>query len=287
MEKATQGWVYDILALNDLFKRSLCSICVMAKMEFAQKSLHSRIWRADVDKGKTKSRISANFERQPIKLWPISERPREKLFNLGPEGLSDGELLAVLLRIGKAGQSAEDLARQLMSIFNGISGIDRAHVEELLAVPGMGIAKTAQLKAAIEIGKRARRQTAQPKDFSNAADVAAYIRPWFEGKRQESFLAIFLDGQNRLLAERVIAEGIPTQATVYVRRVMEEALRVSASAFIVAHNHPSGHPNPSPADDQTTQEIMQAAGLLNLIFQDHIISGSGNSYYSYTENDKL
>ncbi|MBW1811888.1 MAG: JAB domain-containing protein, partial [Deltaproteobacteria bacterium] len=91
----------------------------------------------------------------------------------------------------------------------------------------------------------------------------------------------------RLLAERVIAEGIPTQATVYVRRVMEEALRVSASALIVAHNHPSGHPDPSPADDQTTQGLKQAADLLNLVFLDHIIIGSGNSYYSYAENDKL
>ena len=225
--------------------------------------------------------------RQPIKDWPASERPREKLLHLGPEGLSDGELLAVLLRIGKSGQTAEDLGRKLLSQFSGISGIDRAHIEDLLTVPGMGIAKTAQLKAAIEIGKRVRMQNAQPKGFNDAADVAAYIRPRFEGKRQESFLSILLNGQNHLLAERVIAEGIPTQATIYVRRVMEEALRVSASSFIVAHNHPSGHPAPSPADDQTTQDLKQAADLLNMVFQDHIIIGSGNSYYSYAENDKL
>ena len=229
----------------------------------------------------------AKSARQPIKDWPASERPREKLLHLGPEGLSDGELLAVLLRIGKSGQSAEDLGRQLISHFDGIGGLDRAHIEELLAVSGMGIAKTAQLKAAIEIGKRARMQHAQPEGFDHAADVAAYIRPRFEGKRQESFLSILLDGQNRLLAERVIAEGIPTQATIYVRRVMEEALRVSASAFIVAHNHPSGHPAPSRADDRTTQDLKQAADILNLVFQDHIIIGSGNSYYSYAENDKL
>ena len=195
--------------------------------------------------------------------------------------------MAVLLRIGKAGQSAEDLGRHLLAKFKGISGIDRAHIEELLAVPGMGIAKTAQLKAAIEIGKRVRMQKAQPKGFNDAADVADYIRPRFEGKRQESFSTILLDGQNRLIDEKVIAEGIPTQATVYVRRVLEEALRVSASAFIVAHNHPSGHPAPSPADDKTTQDLKQAADLLNLVFQDHIIIGSGNTYYSYAENDKL
>lgn len=99
--------------------------------------------------------------------------------------MSDGELLAVLLRIGKSGQSAEEMGRHLLTKFKGISGIDRAHFEELLAVPGMGIAKTAQLKAAIEIGKRTCRQNAKPKGFSNAAEVVAYIRPRFEGRRQE------------------------------------------------------------------------------------------------------
>ncbi|MBE9544429.1 MAG: DNA repair protein RadC [Proteobacteria bacterium] len=222
-----------------------------------------------------------------IVSWPKTERPREKLLHSGPETLSDGELMAVLLRIGKAGQSAEDLGRHLLAKFKGISGIDRSHIEELMSVPGMGIAKTAQLKAAIEIGKRVRMQKALPKSFNHAADVVSYIRPRFEGKRQESFLIILLDGQNRLIDEKVIAEGIPTQATVYVRRVMEEALRVSASAFIVAHNHPSGHPAPSSSDDRTTQDLKQAADLLNLVFQDHIIIGRGNSYYSYAENDKL
>jgi len=117
--------------------------------------------------------------------------------------------------------------------------------------------------------------------------VAAYIRPRFEGKRQECFLAILLDGQNQLLAERFIAEGIPTQATVYVSRVMEEALRVSASSFVVIHNHPSGNPNPSDMDDQTTQDLKQASDLLNLVFLDHIIIGVGSSYYSYADNEKI
>lgn len=195
--------------------------------------------------------------------------------------------MAVLVRIGKKGQSAEDLGRKILTQFNGISGIDRAHVEELLSVSGMGIAKAAQLKAAIEIGKRIRMQDFRPRNFANAAELAIYIRPKFEGKRHELFLAILLDGQNQLLAERTIAEGIPTQATVYIRRVMEEALRVSASAFVVVHNHPSGNPTPSPGDDDTTHDLKHAADLLNLILIDHIIIGSGNSYYSYAENDKF
>jgi DNA repair protein RadC len=222
-----------------------------------------------------------------IVSWPETERPREKLFHSGAESLSDGELLAVLVRIGKKGQSAEDLGRKILTRFNGISGIDRAHVEELISVSGMGIAKAAQLKAAIEIGKRIRMYDFQPQFFANATEIAAYIRPKFEGKRHELFLAILLDGQNQLLAQRTIAEGIPTQATVYIRRVMEEALRVSASAFVVVHNHPSGNPAPSPGDDDTTHDLKQAADLLNLIFLDHLIIGKGNRYYSYAEDDKL
>lgn len=96
---------------------------------------------------KAKSDFAPKSAHQPIRDWPATERPREKLLQFGPEGLSDGELLAVLLRIGKSGHSAEDMGRQLLTQFNGITGIDRAHIEELLAVPGMGIAKTAQLKA--------------------------------------------------------------------------------------------------------------------------------------------
>jgi DNA repair protein RadC len=238
-------------------------------------------------KALTSMAIKPRKKSKGIVSWPKTERPREKLLHSGPETLSDGELMAVLLRIGKAGQSAEDLGRHLLAKFKELSGIDRAHIEELLAVPGMGVAKTAQLKAAIEIGKRVRMQTAQPKNFNNAADVATYVRPRFEGKRQECFLTILLDGQNQLLAERWIAEGIPTQATIYVRRVIEEALRVSASAFIVAHNHPSGQPNPSPSDDQTTQDLKQAADLMDLAFLDHLIIGSENAYFSYSENDKL
>lgn len=87
---------------------------------------------------KENSAITPKSEHQPIKDWPVTERPREKLLQLGPEGLSDGELLAVLLRIGKSGQTAEDMGRQLLAKFNGISGIDRAHIEELLSIPGMG-----------------------------------------------------------------------------------------------------------------------------------------------------
>jgi DNA repair protein RadC len=226
------------------------------------------------------------ISKKAIKEWPEGERPREKLIQYGAENLSDAELLAILLRVGNAGQSAKDLGRDLLEAFNGLSGIDRSHVEDLLKMHGIGIAKASQLKASIEIGKRVRSQQARPSSFLTAESVVAYCRPKFEGKRHELFLALLLDGQNQLLAERIVAEGVPTQATVYTRRVMEEALRISASSIVVVHNHPSGKANPSKDDIETTCRLKQAADVLELILLDHIIIGS-ESFYSFADNNGI
>ncbi len=227
--------------------------------------------------------LPANFS---IKKWPEGERPREKLIQFGAESLTDAELLAILLRVGKAGSSAIDLGRQIIDKLNGISGIDRAHVEDLLKFKGLGLAKTAQIKAAIEIGKRVRRQNARPVSFDSADTIAAFCYPKFEGKRHEIFLALLLDGQNNLLAERVISEGIPTQSVVYTRKVMEEALRLSASSIVVVHNHPSGEASPSDQDIETTHKLKQAADVLEMLLLDHIILGQ-DQFYSFSEHKNI
>lgn len=227
--------------------------------------------------------IPTNFS---IKRWPEGERPREKLIQFGAESLTDAELLAILLRVGKAGSSAIDMGRQIIDKLNGISGIDRAHVEDLLKFKGLGLAKTAQIKAAIEIGKRVRRQNARPVSFNSADTIAAFCYPKFEGKRHEIFLALLLDGQNNLLAERVISEGIPTQSVVYTRKVMEEALRLSASSIVVVHNHPSGKASPSDQDIETTHKLKQAADVLEMLLLDHIILGQ-EQFYSFSEHKNI
>lgn len=221
-----------------------------------------------------------------IKEWPETERPREKLFKSGAEALSDGELLAIILRVGNRGKAAEDLGRELLAQCGGLPGLARIHIEEIISFPGLGIAKAAQLKAAIEIGKRVRTQESYPHRFNSSDEVAAYFNPKLESKRHECFLVLLLDGQNQLLAERKIAEGIPTQATIYVRSIMEEALKVSASSFVVVHNHPSGNPEPSIGDDEITKDIKSASNLLNLVFLDHIILGK-SSYYSYADHRRI
>ena len=225
-------------------------------------------------------------ERFSIRKWPEGERPREKLIQCGAEALTDAELLAILLRVGNEGASAIDMGRLLVDILGGLQGIDRAHAEEIMAIKGLGIAKTAQLKAAIEIGKRVRRLNAQPIAFDSADEIAAYCYPKFEGARYEQFIALLLDGQNNLLAERLISEGIPTQSVVYTRKVMEEALRLSASAIVVVHNHPSGIAEPSEQDEETTRKLKQAADVLEILLQDHIIIGR-ECYYSFMEHGNI
>ncbi|NQU39753.1 MAG: hypothetical protein HQ523_07355 [Lentisphaerae bacterium] len=138
-----------------------------------------------------------------IKSWPAEERPREKLLANGAESLSPTELLAVVLRVGQgtfqkgvAGQNATTFARQLLNQFGGIEGIDRAHVEELSAVHGLGPAKVAQIKAAIELGKRVSAGRLTPEAFLSSADVATHFRPLLTGKRQEKVVAVLLNGQN-------------------------------------------------------------------------------------------
>jgi DNA repair protein RadC len=143
-----------------------------------------------------------------------------------------------------------------------------------------------QIKAAFELGKRLRTNAVRPRSFDSASEVAAYLEPRLLRARQEIMVALFLDGQNRLLDEKMIAEGTPTQATVYIRRVLEEALRASAAAIVLVHNHPSGSPTPSPGDDETTHDLAEGARLIGLVLIDHVIIGE-TGHYSYADSGRL
>jgi len=228
-----------------------------------------------------------------IKNWPVKERPRERLIAEGAERLTDAELLAIILRVGRgtfkkgvSGQNVTDFSRELLTRFKGLRGLDRAHIQDLLKVPGLSNAKVSQIKAAFELGKRVQSKRLTTIAFESSSAVAAHFRPRFVNARQEVAIAVLLNGQNQLIEEKVVAEGIPTQATVYVRRVLEEALRASAAAIVLVHNHPSGHAEPTEADNQTTCELVRAARLIGLLFLDHIIIGE-NGHFSYADSGKL
>lgn len=228
-----------------------------------------------------------------IKNWPKEERPRERLRAEGAEKLTDAELLAIILRVGQGtfkegmpGQNASDFARTLLKDFHGLRGLDRAHLQTLLDVPGIGPAKAAQIKAAFELGKRVCAGKLTAPAFESSRAIAEHYRPLFTGKRQEIVTAVFLNGQNHRLGEKDITEGTPTQATVYVRRIIEEALRLSAAAVVLVHNHPSGNPEPSAGDDETTRDLLKACKLVQLILLDHVIVGE-SQHYSYADSGRL
>jgi DNA repair protein RadC len=228
-----------------------------------------------------------------IKSWPKEERPRERLLAEGADHLTEAELLAIILRVGQGtfkagmpGRNASDFARTLLKDFRGLRGLDRAQVHDLLKVSGLGPAKVAQIKAAFELGKRLCAGKLTAPAFESSKNVANHFRPLFTGKRQEIVIAIFLNGQNQLLGEKVITEGTPTQATVYVRRILEEALHESAAAVLLVHNHPSGNPEPSVGDDETTRDLLRACKLVQLILLDHVIVGE-TDHYSYSDTGRL
>jgi DNA repair protein RadC len=228
-----------------------------------------------------------------IRSWPTKERPRERLLAEGPERLTDADLLAIILRVGLGtfkkgvpGKNAYDSALSILRDFRGLRGLDRARIHNLLKVPGLGPAKVAQIKAAFELGKRLCAGKLSAPAFESSKVVADHFRPRFSGKRQETVVALLLNGQNQPLAEREITEGTPTQATVYVRRVLEEALHVSAAAVVLVHNHPSGNPEPSAGDDETTRDLLRACKLVGLVLLDHLIVGE-TKHYSYSDAGRL
>jgi len=155
-----------------------------------------------------------------------------------------------------------------------------------MEVRGIGLAKVAQIKAAIELGKRVQAPPLGSVSFGSSEGVADHFRPLLANKRHEEVIALLLNGQNALLAQKQITEGTPTQATVYVRRIIEEALRVSAAAVVLVHNHPSGSTEPSDGDDDTTRDLLQACKLVGLIMLDHIIVGN-EDHYSYNDEERL
>jgi DNA repair protein RadC len=228
-----------------------------------------------------------------IKSWPTKERPRERLLAEGAERQTDADLLAIILRVGSGtfkkgvqGTNAYESALSILRDFRGLRGLDRAHIQDLRKIPGLGPAKVAQIKAAFELGKRVCTRKLTAPAFESSLAVANHFRPRFTGKREEIVIAVFLNGQNQRLGEKDITEGTPTQATVYIRRILEEALHESAAAIVLVHNHPSGNPDPSAGDDETTRDLMRACELMGLVLLDHVIVGEPD-HYSYADSGRL
>jgi len=210
-----------------------------------------------------------------VKDLPIPERPRERLIALGAETLSQHELLCCILGRGIAGESVLVTAQRLLKAFGTLRGLAEASVEQLATVRGVGPAKAAQLKAAIELARRLEDGSrAAGCTIETAEAAAALLRPSLTAKKKEHFVAILLDTRHRLIRLSPIAVGSLSASLVHPRELFKEAIAACAAAVIVAHNHPSGDPTPSEHDVALTKRLGQAGKLLGIEVLDHLILGT-------------
>jgi DNA repair protein RadC len=214
---------------------------------------------------------------QSIKHWPVGERPRERLARSGAQGLSDAELLALMLGRGARGMSAVDLARCLLARFGSLRGIMNAGRRKLESVPGIGPGKAATLLAAQEACCRSFQERLSPgKLIGSPADSRNFLLIRLRDRPHEVFCCLFLDNRHRVLAFDELFRGTIDNTTVYPREVVKQALEWNAAAVIIAHNHPSGVPEPSEADQLITRRIRSALELVDIRLLDHFVVGDGN-----------
>ncbi|MGH7229828.1 MAG: RadC family protein [Nitrospiraceae bacterium] len=218
-----------------------------------------------------------------ISGWPLSERPRERLFQEGPEALSDAQLLAILLRVGRPDSSAVQVAIELLAQVQGLQGLAHRGLDELCQVAGVGPAKAAQLRAAIELGKRV---LATPlstgTQIGSSEDIFKHYYPRLRDVRHEIFKTILLDAKHMIVRDVTVSEGSLTLSIVHPREVFNLAVRESAAAVIFLHNHPSGDPQPSHEDRELTARLVAAGELLGIRVLDHLIIGDGH-YVSFAD----
>ena len=219
--------------------------------------------------------------------WPADERPREKLLAKGPEVLTDAELLAIFLRIGIAGKTAVDLARELLDEFGSLQALLNADQTQFCQGKGLGSAKYAQLQAVLEMAKRHFEEILQRGDVLTSPEATrAYLSAQLRGYSYEVFACLFLDNQHRVIQLEELFRGTIDGARVYPREVAKRALFHNAAAVIFAHNHPSGINEPSQADKNITDKLKQALILFDIRVLDHFIIGDGLPY-SFAEHGLL
>ncbi len=221
---------------------------------------------------------TTQYKSTGIKNWPKDDRPREKLFKEGEHKLSNTELLAILLRSGVKGQSAIDLARKIIQKFKTFRNLSHTDLTQWKEFKGLGEAKIAQIKAAIEIGRRFQEEEVKqnkPK-IKSAQDVVEFIMPRMRDLKKEIFKVLLLNSQNQIIEIIEATEGTVNKATPIIREIFQKAMQHFATSIICVHNHPSGNPKPSREDKAFTDELVQAGKVLQIKVLDHVIVGDGD-----------
>lgn len=209
--------------------------------------------------------------------------PRERLQQLGEARLGDAECVALLLRTGSRGESAEGVAQRLLRRFGGLAGLAAAEVRELAAVRGVGPVRAAALRAAFGLARRLAEAALRPgTPVRGGADVARLVRDSVRGSSQESFFVVTLDRRHRVLSVRVVGTGGVDSVAAHPRDVFAPAIRDGAAAIVAAHNHPSGDPAPSEQDRAVTDRLAAAGRLLGIEVLDHVVVGA-DRYFSFAD----
>lgn len=218
-----------------------------------------------------------------MKELPAADQPRERLAALGAGALSDAELLAILLRVGVQGANVLQLAQQLLVEYGGWPGLLRADYADLCRRYGLGAAKAATLKAALEVGRRMLIAGHDQRfQIRSPADAATLLMVEMGYLDQEHLRTVLLDTKNKVQQITTVYIGSVNSASIRIGEIFKAAVRHNSAALIVAHNHPSGDPTPSPEDILVTKQIVEAGRLLDVDVLDHLVIGRGH-YVSMRE----
>ena len=222
-----------------------------------------------------------------IANWPEEDRPREKLLKHGAHTLSNAELLAILIRLGVEGSSAVDLGRELMRKFKTLRAISACDPAELHEIKGLGIAKVAQIKAAVELGRRMMsEERALEGPIRSSSDVADYLMPLLRDLKYETFKVVLLDRSNSVMDVVDIDEGDAARTQPSIRKIMLRAAQAYAAGLIAVHNHPSGDPTPSEQDKLLTCDLVVAGRTMEIRVFDHLIIGD-QRYFSFADEGMI
>jgi DNA repair protein RadC len=229
-----------------------------------------------------------------IREMAEQDRPRERLLRLGPEALKDEELLAIVIRIGRPGRSALDMARELLHRYQyNLALLAAAAPADLAKTSGIGMAKAAELKATFAIATRMAAQQLPEKTKLTTPDAAArFLREVFRGKKQEEVHVLVLDTKNRFVCAAQVTRGLLDQSALHAREVFRPAIEHGGAKLMLAHNHPSGDPTPSPQDVACTKALAEAGKLLGIELVDHLViglptAGQLRDYFSFREHGMM
>lgn len=248
--------------------------------------LHDRA-SCDAVRRELRQRVRQERTYVSIREWAVEERPREQLAHTGADAMSNARLLAILFRTGSHGRSAEELGRELFNRFGSWSGLDKASIEDIRQVRGVGLAKAVEVKAALEIGKRLQEGAAiAMKRVTSTEDAIDYVcdryTPHLRDAGKEFFYAVLLDIRNKVIRDAEISRGSISASVVDPADIVREACIHHASRVVLVHNHPSGECDPSKEDVDTTNRIVQALKLVGVRVLDHIIVGrTRQDYFSF------